>query len=70
MGVQQYVDSWHREAPPGPFFPVFGRAKTEFRASFRGFPYAPRPSRAVLVDLLSRFHRKVAPIVAARVALW
>lgn len=54
---------------PGKTLPRFGQGKSEFRASYDAFPWARESSQAIIVNLLSRFHEKVAPIVEAEVAL-
>lgn len=49
--------------------PSFGQSKTEFRALYADMPHARGPSRALLVNLLTRFHERVARIAAAEIAL-
>jgi hypothetical protein len=39
-----------------------GVARTEYQARLTEFHHAPAPSRALLVNLLCRFHERVAPI--------
>ncbi|KYF68175.1 hypothetical protein BE11_36370 [Sorangium cellulosum] len=50
-------------------FPTFGRTKTEFRASFKEFLHVREPSRAVLSNILVRFHHRVAKIAEAEIAV-
>ncbi|WP_437765659.1 hypothetical protein WMF27_28740 [Sorangium sp. So ce281] len=50
-------------------FPTFGRTKTEFRASFKEFLHVREPSRAVLSNMLVRFHHRVAKIAEAEIAV-
>ncbi|WP_437683368.1 hypothetical protein [Sorangium sp. So ce131] len=52
---------------PSKTLPMFGSSRTEFRAHYAEFLYKRAPARAILENLLYRFHRTVAPI--ARVAL-
>ncbi|WP_437581419.1 hypothetical protein [Sorangium sp. So ce887] len=52
---------------PSKTLPTFGSSRTEFRAHYAELPYKRAPARALLENLLYRFHRRVAPI--ARVAL-
>jgi hypothetical protein len=54
---------------PGKLFPAFGQGKTEFRASYQEVPFARESSRAVLSNMLTRFHEKVAPIAEAEISL-
>ncbi|MGK3983610.1 hypothetical protein WME99_11280 [Sorangium sp. So ce136] len=49
--------------------PAFGRTKTEFRASFKEFLHVREPSRAVLSNMLVRFHHRVAKIAEAEIAV-
>jgi hypothetical protein len=50
-------------------FPTFGRTKTEFRATYKEFLHVRDPSRAVLSNMLVRFHHRIAPIVEAEIAV-
>lgn len=43
-------------------FPEKGRKKREYLAHYGSFNFVVGPSRAVLVNMLAHFHRKVAPI--------
>ena len=48
--------------------PRCGSGKAEFSAAYRDFYHARRPSRARLVNALSRFHATVAPIEVAEIS--
>lgn len=54
---------------PATMFPVFGHGRREFRAHFEQLPYAREPARATLANMIGRFHRLEAKIVAAEVSL-
>jgi hypothetical protein len=56
-------------ADPHKTLPSFGQSKTEFRALYEEFLYAKGPARALLVNMLARFHERVARIAAAEIAL-
>lgn len=45
------------------------RSKSELTVSFEKFDIAREPARWMLVNLMSRFHEKVAPIAQAEIAL-
>lgn len=45
------------------------RSKSEITVSFEKFDIAREPARWMLVNLMSRFHEKVAPIAQAEIAL-
>lgn len=49
--------------------PHDGAGKTEFRAVAEDFEHVLTPSRAVLVNLLSRFHHDVSPVLSLEVRL-
>ncbi|MFO0761959.1 MAG: hypothetical protein U0359_36300 [Byssovorax sp.] len=49
--------------------PSFGQGKSEFRALYGDFPHARMPSRALVINMLTRFHERVARIAEAEVAL-
>ncbi|AGP36437.1 hypothetical protein [Sorangium cellulosum] len=53
----------------GPRIPRIARRKRTVVATYDHLPHAREPSRAALVNLLSRFHRRVAPIASARIAM-
>ncbi|XXX80859.1 hypothetical protein WMF30_19065 [Sorangium sp. So ce134] len=48
--------------------PRCGSGKLEFSAAYHRFYFARRPSRARLVNALTRFHQTVAPIAAAEIS--
>lgn len=48
--------------------PRCGSGKIEFSAAYRDFYHARKPSRARLVNALSRFHATVAPIELAEIS--
>lgn len=49
--------------------PKFGVTRRELRAYFEEFTRARIPSRAMLVNMLCRYHHTVLPIVAVEIAL-
>jgi hypothetical protein len=57
-----YLEPW-----PNPQLPSFGSSKSEFRAAYPVFDYARAPARAILSNMLVRFHERVVPLVAAEV---
>ena len=49
------------------FIPVFAQTRSELRARYEQFHYLPEPIRAMAVNLLQRFHDKVAEIAAVEI---
>jgi hypothetical protein len=49
--------------------PLFGLGKRELSARYRAFPRRRAPSRAVIVNMLERFHQTVAKIVEVEVGI-
>ncbi|MGK3964031.1 hypothetical protein WMF38_07610 [Sorangium sp. So ce118] len=54
---------------PHRMLPTFGQGKAEFRALYPEFLYAREPAAAVLVNMLTRFHERVARIALVEVGL-
>lgn len=54
---------------PSQILPSFGVGRAEMRAKCEEFPYTRGPSRAILQNMLIRFHRTVAPIVEVEIGL-
>ena len=50
------------------FIPKMAQSKTELTARFDDFDYVPGPNGDMLVNLLERFHTKVAPLAEATIA--
>ncbi|KYF70861.1 hypothetical protein [Sorangium cellulosum] len=54
---------------PHRMLPAFGQGRAEFRAHYPEFLYARDPAAAVLVNMLTRFHERVARIALVEVGL-
>ncbi|MEZ4447375.1 MAG: hypothetical protein R3B72_50330 [Polyangiaceae bacterium] len=69
--IRNYVGFDGREVEPNPGLqlPRFGQGRREFRAAFDEFRWARQSSRDVIVNLLTRFHERVARIAEVEVAL-
>lgn len=60
----------HVRVDPGwKLLPSFGLGKREISARYREFPRKRLASRAVIVNMLARFHQTVAPIAEVEVGL-
>lgn len=60
----------HVHVDPGwKLLPSFGMGKRELSARYAEFPRKRNASRAVIVNMLSRFHHTVAPIVEVEIGL-
>ena len=60
----------HVRVDPGwKLLPSFGLGKREISARYREFPRKRLASRAVIVNMLARFHKTVAPIAEVEVGL-
>lgn len=69
-----YVSSHAEWMPNEPrhlsrLMPKFARARNEFRVTIEQFTRRPGPARALLVNMLARFHATVAPVGEAEIAL-
>jgi hypothetical protein len=66
-----FLEEGNREVifNPHKMFPATGVGKTEFRAASEEFLHTRGPARAVLCNMLGRFHRTVSPIVEAEIGL-
>lgn len=69
--VRNYVSDEGAEPKTnlGKMLPAYGQGKSEFRARYGQFLYAREPSRAIIANMLVRFHERVAPLVEAEVSL-
>ncbi len=54
---------------PHKSLPAYGQAKDELRAFFPEFLWTPQPAKAVLLNMLTRFHHEQNALVEVEVAL-
>jgi hypothetical protein len=54
---------------PNRMLPHFAQSKTELRAQFPELPQLPAPSRAMLANMLARFHETVLPLAEVELPL-
>jgi hypothetical protein len=72
LGAWGYSVHWYPNRGmngPGSMEYLVEHSKTELTARFETFDYVPGPTGDMLVNLIERFHTKVAPLAEATIAL-